>query len=619
MPRQRDIQIRNGTAAQWTSANPVLDVGELGVETDTHKLKVGDGTTAWNSLPYDSTGAGLSAPGSGMVKSTGSVLATAIPSTDYQSVVFSSVKDYGAKGDGTTDDTTAIANAITAASGSGGSGVVYFPPGTYITSPITVPGATTLLGANGGGYISWVGTSPNVNTVSQLKLKAASSGPLISPYDGGSVPSAYVTLRNLWLNCNGINQPAINLADNGSGQQRNWLIDQCNVYNVNSANTTSGYAVYIGQGQAGICIRNSTIFNGMGGSGTRMGYNGLGWYGSDGLIYNLWLGGFTNAGFTALGGANDYTFNWIGGGVFWNNTNVIGGGGFTFTGVSFDHHQNDGVYIGSNGGNVTTFVGCSFHTNSMQTTNTWSHINVAGTSLYVNLAGCHTEKRDSGATSNNPAYFINNTGGTTNTITLTACSDGSGGQLGTAWSASCPQGIYSNVNFNTSSQSQVTIAGTAYYIAGSALALPAVTGMVANKTTFTWNVAMNKDANGTGTFQLILYRGTNGTTSDTADVTQTLGTMTAAADQMTVEVQLTVTTVGGTGAYFWSIIPTHTAASAAGFGITTGSAGQLSGTVSSVALNTASLIFGLGFKANTGGTMPTIGIPRVQSTSYNIV
>lgn len=46
------IQTRRGTAAQWTSANPVLAAGEQGYETDTGKIKVGDGTTAWTALPY---------------------------------------------------------------------------------------------------------------------------------------------------------------------------------------------------------------------------------------------------------------------------------------------------------------------------------------------------------------------------------------------------------------------------------------------------------------------------------------------------------------------------------------------------------------------------------------
>jgi hypothetical protein len=46
------IQVRRGTASQWTSTNPTLAAGELGAETDTNKIKCGNGSTAWNSLPY---------------------------------------------------------------------------------------------------------------------------------------------------------------------------------------------------------------------------------------------------------------------------------------------------------------------------------------------------------------------------------------------------------------------------------------------------------------------------------------------------------------------------------------------------------------------------------------
>lgn len=46
------IQIRRDTAANWTSVNPTLAQGEMGFETDTKKLKFGDGSTAWNSLLY---------------------------------------------------------------------------------------------------------------------------------------------------------------------------------------------------------------------------------------------------------------------------------------------------------------------------------------------------------------------------------------------------------------------------------------------------------------------------------------------------------------------------------------------------------------------------------------
>lgn len=50
------IQIRRDTAANWTSANPTLAQGELGLETDTGKLKAGTGSTAWTSLGYYSLG-----------------------------------------------------------------------------------------------------------------------------------------------------------------------------------------------------------------------------------------------------------------------------------------------------------------------------------------------------------------------------------------------------------------------------------------------------------------------------------------------------------------------------------------------------------------------------------
>lgn len=50
------IQLRRDTAANWTSVDPTLSVGEAGVETDTLKVKVGDGSTAWTALTYVTDG-----------------------------------------------------------------------------------------------------------------------------------------------------------------------------------------------------------------------------------------------------------------------------------------------------------------------------------------------------------------------------------------------------------------------------------------------------------------------------------------------------------------------------------------------------------------------------------
>jgi hypothetical protein len=54
MPVQTKIQIRRDTASNWTSTNPTLASGEIGFETNTNKLKIGNGSTAWTSLAYAS-------------------------------------------------------------------------------------------------------------------------------------------------------------------------------------------------------------------------------------------------------------------------------------------------------------------------------------------------------------------------------------------------------------------------------------------------------------------------------------------------------------------------------------------------------------------------------------
>lgn len=46
------IRARRDTAANWTTTNPVLQAGEFALETNTNKVKIGDGATAWNALAY---------------------------------------------------------------------------------------------------------------------------------------------------------------------------------------------------------------------------------------------------------------------------------------------------------------------------------------------------------------------------------------------------------------------------------------------------------------------------------------------------------------------------------------------------------------------------------------
>lgn len=103
--------------------------------------------------------------------------ASASAPTDWYNVKV----DYAAKGDGTTDDTTSIQNAINAAHASLG-GVVYFPPGTYISKLLTLPSNIILEGAGVGATTLKLKNSANTDLVhteswSTLVGKEKAEGP----------------------------------------------------------------------------------------------------------------------------------------------------------------------------------------------------------------------------------------------------------------------------------------------------------------------------------------------------------------------------------------------------------------------------------------------------------
>ena len=181
-----------------------------------------------------------------------------------------------------------------------------------------------------------------------------------------------------------------------------------------------------------------------------------------------------------------------------------------------------------------------------------------------------------------------------------------------------PLGLF---NHNSAQQSQLVVAGTSYYITNSKITLPAAlkTGIVVG-TTLRWSVCLSKSAAGTAAFNIIVFMGTNGTSADTAQVTQSINgsTSTAIIDTMWVDVTLTFTAVGaGTGAFYWSIVPFQRAATATGFGVSSAVSSVFTGTVSSLTTTTGSLIFGLGFSNTTG--VPTITVPIVDAQAFNLV
>ena len=127
------IKLRRDTQDNWEAVNPILDEGELGLITDRNTAKIGDGIQGFNDLQS------IHGTPEGWVN----------------------VKDFGAVGDGITDDTIAIQNAVNYLNSINNTSILYIPKGIYlVTSSITgqVPDilgdsmTTSILKGNGNDY-----------------------------------------------------------------------------------------------------------------------------------------------------------------------------------------------------------------------------------------------------------------------------------------------------------------------------------------------------------------------------------------------------------------------------------------------------------------------------------
>lgn len=179
--------------------------------------------------------------------------------------------------------------------------------------------------------------------------------------------------------------------------------------------------------------------------------------------------------------------------------------------------------------------------------------------------------------------------------------------------------INSNIisSYNTALQSQLTVAGTVYYITNSGLKIPSEwtpgTGIRVG-TVYTWRIQIAKTAAGTTNFTMKIHQGTAGTIADTAIFTQNW-TQTAAVDMATIDVQMVYTTVGASGQAYVTINPVnHSAATAAGFGFVVNTA--YTGTSTASTTLTAGLVTGLSFSSQTG--VPTVTVPFVNAQVDNL-
>jgi hypothetical protein len=202
------IQLRRDTAANWTATNPTLTQGEPGYETDTGKIKYGDGTTAWNSLAYapaaaivdgtivngdinasaaiaDTKLATISTAGkvsNSATTATNANTASAIVARDASGNFTAGTITASLSGNASTATTFETARTINGVSFNGSSNIT-----VTANTPNTLTRGTYLTGTdfNGGAATTWAVDATSANTASKVVARDASGN-----FSAGTITAA---------------------------------------------------------------------------------------------------------------------------------------------------------------------------------------------------------------------------------------------------------------------------------------------------------------------------------------------------------------------------------------------------------------------------------------------
>jgi hypothetical protein len=177
----QQIQFRRGTSTEWFVANPILAQGELGIDLDVNRFKIGTGVTSWNSLNYTAVfDVVIQSPAAPIVYPTfanaSGVSAIGIASTGSTSVVY--IPSSGNFGIGTTDATSKLTVAgdllvtgiITASAFSGDASIAQLNVSGIATLGVTSATNLTAQQLNVSGITTLGVTSVTNLTAQQLNV-----------------------------------------------------------------------------------------------------------------------------------------------------------------------------------------------------------------------------------------------------------------------------------------------------------------------------------------------------------------------------------------------------------------------------------------------------------------